>query len=82
MNTKIDWKKHLSEDMYIRLCACSNKRSDLVPLAKVIKIYNPDATDEDCFILALEWVGDWNGQYAVTDLTDEEFNKMVKKVGA
>lgn len=81
MNTKINWEKHLPEDIYIRLCECRNKRSDLVPLAKVIKLYNPDATNEDCFILALEWVGDWNGQFTVTDLTEEEYDRMLKKVG-
>ena len=35
---------------------------------------------EDCFIYMLEWVGDWNGQYNITDLTTEEYQKMLDKV--
>ena len=78
-----DWRDELkktNEGCYIRLCECRNTRNDIIIMAKLVKKYNPTMTAEDCFIYMLEWVGDWNGQFEVTDWTDKEFKKALDKV--
>ena len=78
-----DWRDELkktNEGCYIRLCECRNTRNDIIIMAKLVKKYNPTMTAEDCLIYMLEWVGDWNGQFEVTDWTDKEFKKALDKV--
>ena len=78
-----DWRDELektNEGCYIRLCECRNTKNDIIIMAKLVKKYNPNMTAEDCLIYMLEWVGDWNGQFEVTDWTDEEFKKALDKV--
>ena len=78
-----DWRDELektNEGCYIRLCECRNTKKDVVTMAKLVKKYNPTMTAEDCLIYMLEWVGDWNGQFEVTDWTDKEFKKALDKV--
>lgn len=78
-----DWRTELEEknyDVYLRLCECRNTRNDIVIMSKYVKKYNPNVSAEDCLIYMLEWVGDLNGQYSTTDLTEEEYAEMLKKV--
>ena len=78
-----DWRDELektNEGCYIRLCECRNTKNDIIIMSKLVKKYNPTMTAEDCLIYMLEWVGDWNGQFEVTDWTDEEFEKALDKV--
>ena len=78
-----DWRDELkktNEGCYIRLCECRNTRNDIIIMAKLVKKYNPTMTAEDCLIYMLEWVGDWNGQFEVTDWTDKEFKKALCQV--
>ena len=75
-----DWRDELKKTdngCYIRLCECRNTREDLTTMARLVYKYNELADPEDCLIYILEWVGDWNGQYMVTDLTNEEYEKAV-----
>lgn len=55
-----EWEKNLNDDMYIRLCECRNRKSDLVPMAKVVKKLT-NKNSEDALIYILEWVCDLNG---------------------
>ena len=78
-----DWRDELektNEGCYIRLCECRNTKNDIIIMAKLVKKYNHTMTAEDCLIYMLEWVGDWNGQFEVTDWTDEEFKKALDKL--
>lgn len=83
MNWNNDWRNELEQndyECYIRLCECRNTRKDLITLSKLVYKYNPSVNKEDCFIYILEWVGDWNGQFELTDLAKEEFEKLLKKI--
>ena len=78
-----DWRDELEKTnngCYMRLCECRNTRNDIVIMSRLVKKYNPTMTAEDCLIYMLEWVGDWNGQFEVTDWTDEEFKKALDKL--
>ena len=78
-----DWRDELEKinnGCYTRLCECRNTRNDIVSMSRLVKKYNPNMDAEDCFIYMLEWVGDWNGQYNITDLTTEEYKEMLDKV--
>lgn len=76
---KIEWAKYLQDDVYIRLCECRNVRKDIYPMAEVlVKHYNYDC--ESAYELVLEWIGDWNGQFNVTDLTKEQHERIVNKL--
>lgn len=76
---KIYWEKELDEDTYIRLCECRNTRKDLITLSKVVKKVR-GVSSEEALETMLEWVGDWNGQYEVTDLTDEQYERILKAI--
>lgn len=83
MKINNDWRNELektNEGCYIRLCECRNTRNDIVIMARLVKKYNPTMEAEDCFIYMLEWVGDLNGQYNITDLTKNEYKEMLDKV--
>ena len=75
-----DWRDELrlvNEPCYNRLCECRNKKSDLEIMAQLMQKYNPLISKTDCLNRVLEWVGDWNGQFAITDLTKEEYNNIL-----
>lgn len=76
---KIDWKKELPYDMYIRLCECRNKKSDIVPMTMVVKKVS-GWDSESSFDYMLKWVTDWNNQIELYP-NDVEYEKMVKKIG-
>ena len=70
MKVNNDWRDELektNEGCYIRLCECRNTRNDIVIMSRLVKKYNPTMDAEDCFVYMLEWVGDLNGQYNITD---------------
>ena len=78
-----DWRDELESTnygCYERLCECRNTKKDILRMAKLVKKYNPDMPAEECLIYMLEWVGDWNGQYNVTDLTKEEYSDMINAI--
>lgn len=78
-----DWRYELEKtdyDCYIRLCECRNTRKDIIKMAKLVKKYNYCVPSEECLIRILEWVGDWNGQFEVTDLTREEYDNAIKTI--
>ena len=83
MSWNDDWRtelKNIDYDCYVRLCECRNTRKDLLTMSKLVFKYNPIMPAEECVIRILEWVGDWNGQYMVTDLTTEEYKNLIKSV--
>ena len=83
MKVNNDWRDELektNEGCYMRLCECRNTRNDIVIMSRLVKKYNPSMPVKECFIYMLEWVGDWNGQYNVTDLTKEEYKEMLDKI--
>ena len=49
-------------------------------MSRLVKKYNPTMTAEDCLIYMLEWVGDWNGQFMVTDFTTTEYKKAISEI--
>ena len=78
-----DWRDELekiNEGCYMRLCECRNTKNDIIIMSKLVKKYNPTMLAEECLIYILEWVGDWNGQYNVTDLTKEEYQNALDKI--
>lgn len=80
---RIPWDQYISQDVLDRLSDCRSRRSDLPILRDAIWQYIQDnnAQDEwsleDAAVLALEWVGDWNNQYNVTDITDEQYTRFI-----
>lgn len=78
-----DWRDELektNEGCYTRLCECRNTKNDIIIMSKLVKKYNPTMPAEECLIYILEWVGDWNGQYNITDLTKEEYQNALDKI--
>ena len=83
MSWNDDWRtelKNVDYDCYVRLCECRNTRKDLLTMSKLVFKYNPTMSAEECVVRILEWVGDWNGQYMITDLTTEEYKNLIKSV--
>lgn len=81
---RIPWEKYIPGDALDRLADCRNRKSDLKVLRDALYQYILDNNQQDNFgiedaaELALEWVGDWNNQYTLTDLTVDEYNRFVK----
>jgi hypothetical protein len=76
---KIDWENELSYDMYIRLCECRNKKSDIVPMARVIKkVMNMNS--KEALDYMLEWVCDWNSQISLYPKSDLAYNRMLAQL--
>jgi hypothetical protein len=78
-----DWRDELEKtdyNCYERLCECRNTRKDVIKMAKLVKKYNPSVSAEECLIYMMEWVGDWNGQYMVTDFTEEEYRNAIEAI--
>lgn len=83
MKVNNDWRDELEKTnygCYMRLCECRNTRNDIIIMSRLVKKYNPTMEAEDCFIYMLEWVGDLNGQYNITDLTRDEYREMLDKI--
>lgn len=76
---KIDWKNELTDDMYYRLCECRNLKSDIVPMAKIVKRVN-NCDSEQALDYILEWITDWNNQFNLYPDNENEYNKMLKKI--
>lgn len=80
---RIPWAEYISEDVLDRLSGCCNRKSDLPILRDALWQYTVDCGADDDYTLrdaaelALEWVGDWNNQYVMTDLTVDEYNKFI-----
>ena len=78
-----DWRDELERTnygCYERLCECRNTRKDVIRMAKLVKKYNPSVSAEECLIYMMEWVGDLNGQYMVTDFTKEEYRNAIEEI--
>ena len=78
-----DWRDKLTQTdygCYIRLCECRNTKNDVILMAKLVKSYNPTQSSEECLIYIMEWVGDWNGQYEVTDFTTDEYKRIIAEI--
>lgn len=83
MSWNNDWRDELEKtdyNCYMRLCECRNTRNDVIKMAKLVKKYNPTQPAEECLIYIIEWVGDWNGQYMVTDFTTKEYKDAIRQV--
>jgi hypothetical protein len=83
MSWNNDWRDELEKtdyNCYMRLCECRNTRNDVIKMAKLVKKYNPAQSAEECLIYMMEWVGDWNGQFMVTDFTRNEYNDAIAKI--
>lgn len=78
-----DWRDKLAKTdygCYIRLGECRNTKNDVILMAKLVKEYNPTQSSEECLIYIMEWVGDWNGQYEVTDFTTDEYKRIIAEI--
>ena len=76
---KIDWENELSQEIYYRLCDCDNKKSDIVPMAKVIKkVMGKDS--KDALDYMLEWVCGWNSQFSLYPVSELAYNRMLKQL--
>lgn len=78
-----DWRSELEridDGCHTRLCECRNTRKDLIKMAKLVKVFNPEKSSEDCLVRMMDWIGDWNGQFEVTDLTMEEYDKAINDI--
>ena len=80
---KIKWTDFLPTEVYTRLGACRNTKSDLCELVKARWTYYQKIgkdlqgfTREDALIFILELL-DCNGQFF--DPTEEEYNKLAGK---
>ena len=83
MSWNNEWRDELEKtdyNCYIRLCECRNTRKDVILMAKLVKEYNPTQPAEECLIYMMEWVGDWNGQYMVTDFTTGEYKDAIAEI--
>ena len=76
---KIDWENELSQEIYYRLCDCDNKKSDIVPMAKVIKkVMNMNS--KEALDYMLEWVCGWNRQISLYPKFDLAYNRMLAQL--
>lgn len=81
---RIPWEQYIPEDVLDRLSGCMNRKSDLPILRDAIWQYIQDNnqqdnwTLEDAAELTLEWVGDWNNQWKLTDLAEESYRRFMK----
>ena len=83
MSWNNDWRDELEKtdyNCYMRLCECRNTRKDIIFMAKLVKEYNPNQPSEECLIYMMEWVGDWNGQFMVTDFTTDEYKDAIAEI--
>lgn len=78
-----DWREEAERDypeLYNRLCGCYNIKRDIPVMARLMYKYNREKGAEECFVRTLEWIGDWNNQYTITDLTRSEYDCMLHDV--
>ena len=80
MNYNDDWRNNIPNEMLNRLAECRNKAMDVVKMASAMHEVNPDKTKEQCFERMIEWVGDWNGQYNITDKIYSNYEWYLNRV--
>lgn len=74
-----DWRdklKKLDYDCYERLCECRNNKNDIVKIASLMHCYNENKTNGDCLYRTLEWLGEWNGQHELINLSYSEHTRL------
>ena len=78
------WRDELErnfESIFDRLCECSNIRNDIKIIAQLMFEYNyENYTAKECLDRTLEWIGDWNGQHCVTDLSEDLYKAFTPKL--
>ena len=80
-----DWRIELVEtdyDCYERLCECRNTKADIYRIARIMCKYNQTTSVEDCLDRTLEWLGDWNGQYNLVDISLSEYENLINRLKA
>ena len=85
MNWNDDWRIELVEtdyDCYERLCECRNTKADIYKIARIMYKYNQTMSVEDCLDRTLEWLGDWNNQYDLVDISLSEYENLVNRLKA
>lgn len=82
---RIPWDQYIPGDVLDRLSDCCTRKADLKILRDAIWQYiqdnnaQDDWTIEDAAVLVLEWVGDWNNQYTLTDsLTADQYDRFLQ----
>ena len=76
------WLDNLPQGVHNRLSECRNKRADLRTMVKAMwKWEQENATGKskaEVVDKILEWVGDWNNQFEVADVTDVEYQELLR----
>mgnify|MGYP006988857989 CR=1 FL=1 len=75
-----NWRNTIPNDMLTRLAECRNKAMDIVAMATEMHKYNPNKTTESCFVRILDWVGDWNGQFEITEQICNKYDWYLSRV--
>lgn len=78
-----EWReklKKLDYDCFERLCECRNNKNDIIKIASLMHCYNENRTSGECLDRTLEWIGDWNGQYQLTNLTYQERTRLYNSI--
>lgn len=77
-----DLLQDVAPDVYGRLCACRNKKSDIPTLVNVMWTHMKNRgkdkegfTKEDALVQILEWL-DCNGQWQLADITVDEYDEL------
>ena len=78
-----DWQEYLPDDVYDRLCMCTSRKSDIVPLTTAFYNYSSKAKKEGwskdrCLDYILEWVLDWNG--GTWEYTTKEYDRWLNSI--
>lgn len=75
-----DWRDTIPSDMLERLAECRNKATDVIVMATEMHKYNPERTEEECFVRMFEWVTDWNNQLKVEEQIDANWDWYLSRV--
>ena len=76
MNRGEEWLNHLSEAVYDRLCQCETTKLDLSELVEARWDYGSETSKEEALEYICELL-DANGLYNVTELTQDENDKIL-----
>ena len=74
------WTDTLSKDVYVRLCNCRSKKSDILPLAQARWDYikgRQGWEKEDALVSTLELLDDNSCSF---DLTCDEYDEILGKI--
>lgn len=85
MNWNDDWRIELEKidyGCYERLCECRNTKADIYRIARIMCKYNQTTSVEDCLDRTLEWLGDWNNQYDLVDISLSEYENLINRLKA